>query len=184
MNSYYEVRSSYGDGGYFTTLSKAKEQAYLLCAEAPYYSTKHCANVVKEGKVLYRVCREKYNLIAESNGTVKKLNLVLPDKYRVEGRKSIWPYTYTYAEYGTKPKKWPNSTLPGAQNIDIAIYYVAKDIRMGKYKEGVIFENGKTFCKITPISKTDFEISMKSPRGKYNTSIRSWPDLKDYIPGL
>lgn len=130
------IEPSYGGSVVCSDLAKAKAYAYLICAEAPRtVAPWEVARVYDgdKGKEIYTVWRyedrvvNKSNLVAESNGTKKKLSMIIPDKYRDMGIFDTWPYAYRYAETGKKPTK-----MPGTQYEILAIYYAIRDIRRGK----------------------------------------------------
>lgn len=186
----YKVKSSYGHTATFNDLAKAKAFTYLVCAEAPNYGNrKECAYILdedKNDKEIYRVWRINNTITEEVNGRNKTLSMIVPDKYRTTGKfvMDVWPYQFYYGDAEKKPSKYP---LPGTQYFDLAIYYVAKDIRNGKYKNGIIYYSTRKLkhAEINPINKNTFEIKKKIGSGsKYKTVVRTWSEIVDSLKGF
>ena len=186
MTQKYWVGASYGHKAVFDDLNKAKIYAYLVCAEAPDSAGDGTCCVAKDypatmysETLLYTVKRDKLNITSITKGVKKKLSLVVPDKYRGMFL-DVWPYAYHYADAKKKSAK-----MEGTQYRALAIYYVAKDIRDGKYANGVIYKGARKlkYIEVNPVTKSSFEIKTKE-NGKYKTKIMSWSEISDPVKNL
>ena len=182
MSGYkYSVKSSYGGLAVFSDLAKAKAYAYLICAEAPGKYDDGVADTFDGDKKVYTVKRNKTTITAESGSTKKKLSMIVPDKYRNAARSMPWPMEYYYAGGDKKPEK-----MCGAQYRDLTIYYVAKDIRNGKYKFGTIYKGARKtkYMTVEPINSSTFEIKTRQNSGKYTSRICTWAEISGWVKGL
>lgn len=168
----YWVRSTYGITATFNNLKAAKEYAYRIIADAPTYSRPQIAWVEQDSKRIYEVIRNG-NSIKDST---KELSLILSDKARSKIT-TTWPFEYYYAPAGKKPAK-----MKGTQYLNIAVYYVAKDIRNGEYKEGIIYKGARKTKEATvrAINKSTFEVTAKV-NGKPKPRIMTWAEISNKV---